>query len=276
VKKAIAIAFLFCCLYSGAQDEKPPRLNVIAGYSAGFLFFKLNGIEESTEGYLKENMDFKGFYSRGNFKPTFLNRIYASASIFKNKSLFLELDAHWGGNKVTSYGYTSDALGNPMEYTSTADINLTYVSYGLRKEINLGTCGTLMPGLNFYTHWNNKGVAKVAYKVLDKSTGEVIKAGGGNGGSVGYGFRGSRILSFFLNPRLSIDYHVKIINHVYFNLSYSYWFLDGVPEDLYGLSNKWLIKFRNSNRIPAGRNRNLAFDLYSHNISVGLCFKLRK
>lgn len=275
MKKAITIAFLFCFLYSGAQDEQPARLNMMAGYSAGFQFLKLNMLEEVTLNYLKPNIS-SGFYNKGKAGPTFFNHIFISASVFRNKTLFLEFDGSWGYNEVTSYGYTADALGNPIEYKSNVNIRFLYTGYGIRKEINLGKWGVLMPGLNFYLQYHNHSVVKVNYRVIDKANGEIIKTGAKNGGSTGYGFHGSRAFFLFENPRLSIDYHVKIANHVYFNFSYSYWMLDGILNDLYGLSNTWIVKFRNSHRIPAGRNREFAYDLYSHNISVGLCFKLNK
>jgi hypothetical protein len=94
---------------------------------------------------------------------------------------------------------------------------------------------------------------------------------GGRGGSIRSG-----ILELFDNPKIGIDYRLKIYKNLSVNINYSYWLFGSMINDLYGLTKNYIVKFKDYKFVVPMRNRIFRYDMYSHNISVGLSLKLYK
>ena len=265
-----------CCMYSAAQDTLPKgkRLNIYLSYNIGLQTFKLGWLENLTRGRLERNMPTAGEVENINFPATVINQLSIGGSIFKNKKWFLHLDAVWGKNNIISQAYSTDTFGNRYVITANSDFKVLYTGYFIRREIPLGKRGTVAPFIAFYMHWGAPARVYINYRVYDAATNEQIQSSKGFGGSgEPYRYGSPYILWLFDNPKLGLNYNIKLFNHTYLNLNYSYWWANAYANELYSLSG-YIFKPKNGRRTT--KDHTFHKDLYSHNISVGLTFKLLK
>lgn len=266
--------FVFCFGYIGsqAQDTARKRTNISVSYSVGVQSFGLNGLENSIRAILERNMPTQGRTSDISFPTTIVNRVSIGASIFKNKNWFLHLDGVWGSNSLTATGYSTDANGNPFTANGKADFSFIYTGHSISREFDLGKWGKISPYIGFYLYWKTVFKLDVQNEVRDKSTNEIIQSGKGVGFSASPYRRGSPyIFWLFDNPKLGLNYDIKLLDHTYLSLNYSYWWANAYANEVYSLSNSYIVEV--SNRSLTKKDP-FHKDLYSHNISVGLTFKL--
>jgi hypothetical protein len=272
-----AIYIIIACMFSHclfAQDSTVRRLNIKASYSIGMQTFRLNGLETLIDAQLKDNTPNSTRTENVSFSPTLVNRVSLSASIFNNKKWFLHLDGIWGSNSLIAYGYSTDANGNPYKATGKADFNFIYTGQGLSREFDLKKWGKLSPYLGFYLYWKTAFKLKINYEIRNKTTNDIIKTGSEAGGSDNpYRYGSPYIFLLFDNPKLGLNYEIKIMNHAYFHIDYSYWFGNSYINELYS-NTGYILKPTKGRRTT--KDNEFHKDLYSHNISAGLTFKLLK
>lgn len=276
-KLIYVLLYSLCYICSAAQDTLPKgkRLNIHLSYKVGLQNFKLDGIENDINYQLIRNMPNRvGKTDKVTFPATIVNQVSLGASIFKNKKWFLNLDVFWGKNIITSYGYSTDKNGDPYTATVKTNFKFIYSGYSIGREIPLNKWGTVAPFIGFYVNWKTYYYRDSYYKVNDKTTNEQLYSGSYSTGTGNPYRNGSPyILWLFDNPKLGVNYSVKLLNHTYLNCSYSYWFGNAYANEGYSLSDNAIIK--NINRRLTKKDP-FHKDLYSHNISVGLTFKLLK
>lgn len=271
------LVFCFCYFSLKAQDSTRKRTNILASYTIGLQGFGLSGLENLIDAKLRRNMPTQSRTEGLSFPVTVVNRISVGASIFKNKKWFLHLDGVWGSNSLTSFGYSADANGNPYVATATTNFSFIYTGQGLSREFDLGKWGKISPYIGFYLYWKTVFDLDIDYKIRDKITDEIIKKGNGIGASENPYRRGSPyIFWFFDNPKLGLNYDIKLLNHTYLSLNYSYWWANAYANEGYSLLNNYIIKNTNNANRRLTKEDQYHKDLYSHNISLGLTFKLLK
>lgn len=268
--------YCLCYICSAAQDTLPKskRLNIYLSYKVGLQNFKLDRIENHINYQLRRNIPTEVDADKVTFPTTIVNQVSLGASIFKNKKWFLNLDVFWGKNNIISKGYSTDKNGDNYIVTVKTNFKFIYSGYSIGREIPLNKWGTVAPFIGFYVNWKTYYYMNTDYQVNDKTTNEKLYWGkhptdAGNP----YRYGSPYILWLFDNPKLGVNYSVKLLNHTHISLSYSYWFGNAYANEVYGLSDDYIIK--NINR-RLTKNSPFHKDLYSHNISVGLTFKLLK
>ncbi len=270
---------IFCVGYSSltAQDTTQKRTNILASYSVGLQNFGFSGLENTINAILERNMPTEGRTKNTAFPTTIVNRVSVGASIFKNKKWFVHLDGIWGSNSLVAKAYSTDANGNPYTATGKADFSFIYTGQSISREFDLGKWGKISPYIGFYLYWKTVFKLRVNEEIRDKNTNELLKSGKGIGASDNPYRRGSPyIFWLFDNPKLGLNYDVKLLNHTYISVNYSYWWGNAFANEAYSLSNNYIIKTPNTANRSLTKNSPFHKDLYSHNISVGLTFKLLK
>lgn len=275
MNKSFCIFFCFFCFFNSvAQDTVSKRWNVKASYTAGLQSLRLNGVEDHIRNHLRRYQPSLSNFEGISFPVTPINQISLSASVFKNKKWFLHLDAFWGNNYLTTKGYSVDANDDIYIAEGKTSFKFIYTGYSLSRQFKLNKWGVIAPFIGFYVNWKTYYHISSYYQVNDKSSNEKLYSGQypSNTGNP-YRYGSPYILWLLDNPKLGLNYEVKLLNHTYLNLSYSYWFGNTYANELYGLSNNYIIKRTNR---PLTKENKFHDDLYSHNISVGLTFKLLK
>lgn len=246
-----------------SQEKK--RFNFKLGYSISSQNFKYNRFEFFQDKNLKKDMPEGSFYQVNNYKPTTIQTITLSSTIFKNKNYWFDVSYFWTNTVSTSsYGYSVNQQNFPLKREASLWYTFKGFSYGVSRKISLKKYGFIIPRISFSQVVKDEYRTSVSFETINNMNGDVIKKGelpssGGGINFIGTGRTG--VLMLFDAPRLGFDYEVNIYKGLSVKASYSYWAARGIPTNFYGL---------------IGRRNAYWNDFYGSAFNVGISYALFK
>lgn len=269
---------LLSSLFSQAQDTGKTHYNLRVSYHIGLQFFGLQSAEQINHQNLAQELgNTPGFIHNKTFGPTLLHQVSVSAATFKNKTWRIGLAGGWGKNEITSYAYKADANKDLIiEYKSITEYKSLLFGYYFQKDLLLKKWGAVSVLAGFNPLGTFTAETGIIINEKNSTSGALRTMNYNASGNYTFGTTREGVLMLFDNPKIGIEYSVKLYGRMQFTAHYSYLWGNTMINDFYGISNRFVIPFRDSKSRFPSRNRAWRKDFWGSNLSVGISVKLSK